>query len=82
MNMQTEPIVLSEVIKLALRIVALLVSAGYLTSGEAEQLSVIVPVLAFAVVELVNWLITWYKQRGVVFSPATVEELTNGQHIQ
>lgn len=74
-TMQTEPIVLSEVVKLALRLVALFVSAGYLSSAEAEQISTIVPVLAFGVVELVNWLITWYKQRGIVFAPATVAHM-------
>lgn len=81
-TMETEPIVLSEVVKLALRLVALLVSAGYLSSIEAEQINAIVPVLSFAVVELVNWLITWYKQRGIVFAPATVAEMVAQEQIK
>ncbi len=81
-NMQTEPIVLSEVVKMALRLVALLVSAGYLTGAEAEQINVIVPVISFAVVELVNWLITWYKQRGIVYAPATYAEAMAQEQIK
>lgn len=78
LNMDDNPIVLSEVVKLALRLVALLVSAGYLSSTEAEQINAIVPALSFAVVELVNWLITWYKQRGIAFAPSTVRAMTEG----
>jgi hypothetical protein len=75
-TMQTEPIIISEVVKLALRIVGFLVTLGYLSAADAEQVNLLVAAIAPTAVEAVNWLITWYKQRGGVFSPATFEEAT------
>lgn len=64
--MEKEPIRANEIIKTAVWLSGILVSAGYISGSDAEQINVYIPVFAMAVALLVNWVITEYRQRANV----------------
>ena len=72
LNPQKEPIRANEVIKTAVWLLGILVSAGYISGNEAEQINVYIPVFAMAASLVINWVITKYRQRDNV-TPWTAE---------
>ena len=64
MDMEQEPIRANEIIKTAVWLLGILVSAGYVNGNDAEQINVYIPVFAMAAALVINWIITEYRQRA------------------
>lgn len=72
LDMEAEPITANEIIKTAVWLLGIAISAGYIKSGDAEQISLYIPAFAMAASLVVNWVITKYRQRDNV-TPWTAE---------
>lgn len=66
LNKQDEPIRANEIIKTAVWLLGILVSAGYISGNDAQEINVYIPVFAMAVSMGINWVITEYRQRANV----------------
>ena len=66
LDMEAEPITANEIIKTAVWLLGIAISAGYIKSGDAEQINLYIPAFAMAASLIINWVITKYRQRANV----------------
>lgn len=64
LNKDKNPITSYEVAKTFAWLLGIAISAGYIKSGDAEQISLYIPAFAMAASLVINWLVTYYKQRA------------------